>query len=281
MARRVTPFYSSNRGPLANTVARELKIEVDGLPTLWATVRLTGGTGGFCPVLTGGHMTEWASSSWGGLKLMNAMKEANLAVADVIFERNRPDGWWKGGVSIKAQAEYMAAILDYLAAKGPMKPVGNSGGAGALGYYLTTYGGDANCTLAVLASPAMTRLDLAISPADPAWETEAGTLLAGVSLTSPPVEIVAAAGSLTEAAQAGRNATDCRADSVCWDGADMDVSTNVKILWGTQDTSCCTPLALKLNAEWVSTHSIASAVAPHRLWDTDAGIDAIKTALGI
>jgi hypothetical protein len=202
--------------------------------------------------------------------------------------------WETGPGGMAAAACRYATLVTWVSQRpwqqGPLCATGNSGGSSEISYALAHYGGEAVLDFAVpTAGPPMGRLDYGCL-GDATWEsTECPALFADTNCGNNNQCVynannratidLAYPGTPCEDADAGF-AQDFLDDSVMSPTADVDYgTTGVHFVYGVDDCTIAVPLGLLHANAITSSVQIEWVSAPHAVFSTNAGRNAIVSAL--
>jgi len=236
-------------------------------------------------ILAGGGIgADFIGDDPGGDQLTQDLLAAGFRVID----RRWPNGWFVDSTGVREQSARFAVALDWIRTNlhtvGPLCAVGNSGGSGEIAYSLTSWDGDDLLEVAVLGSgPPLTRLDyLCEVPASAAWSNQCAALVPPATMTcgqpSCEPELTNPLCPLLPPSPAPGELLD---QSILFPAAVLAYpTTTVQMLLGTDDCTSAVPLGLLYLAAITTPVSLDFvANAPHDLFTTQAGRDAILLAL--
>ena len=269
-----------------NTRQESVSVECTGLAPVTVTLRISEPhyAHGTVLFIAGGNGQGFYSINVAARPLQDRLVERGYRVIDTAWE----GGWFRyeNEIGIKRQSCRIATLMEWLVGNGyagdKFYAVGNSGGAGAISYALTTWSASDYLDRVVLGGgPPMSRLDFTcLSPSSPAWLSLCSLLIppntftCGSPVCSDPSTIVC--NLCTGASQSV-----LRADSVMHTGATFDFpNTDMHVLLGSLDCTVGVPTALFFYNAISSARTLRFvAGAPHFVAQTEAGRDAIFEAL--
>lgn len=234
---------------------------------------------------SGGAGADFYEEVIGGYELIRALQSRGFRVVD----RRWDDGWFGRNEPMIEQSHRYATLLSWVRKNhydgGVMCAVGNSGGAGEIGYALTTWGRSNLLDVAVLCGgPPFSRIDYMCGfPTEPAWQSQCLKLVpAGVMECGIPM-CAAAVGSAScqRTVSVGTTAAAMYADSILHPSPLVHFpSTRVHFLIGAQDCTVAGPQALLLY-DAITSEKVLEFVprTPHWVPQTPEGRDAIERAL--
>jgi len=264
-------------GPIAGSRCFRYRVRAPGVSTIAVRLRMTPaafGPVGWISLHSGGFGNGFFGDEGGGLILVRELSQRGFVVIDRAYGGQ---GWIHSGVGVRPQSRRGAVVLSFLAnhahAHGlPLIAIGNSGGAGELGYLTTTWplGRMLPDRLVMCGGPPFSRLgNLCRTPSTPAWVARCAELTAGVPFTGQP-QTSAAGGLFCSSYTGPMNAW----NSILGPSAITVPLPRSSVLIGLDDTNAAVCQGLEFVDEVGVPHAFVPD-APHFMPDTAAGRAAI------
>lgn len=281
----VSTTCPSGVGNLPDTTCLVLRVDPPTTTGIDVELRVTEPTPGVpligtAVVLSGGSGAEFFADITGGEALLAELADLGLRVVDRRWE----GGWLQAGTSITAESSRLPELLDWIHANqhqgGLFFAIGNSGGAGELGYALTTWGREVLFdAVAFLGGPPYSRLDLMCLPPSGAWNTQCPAIFPTMECGVPPCS--GESTSLCGGVLSQLTAAELLAESILHPGADTDFGgTPMHMILGADDCTEWVASALLFESAVTSTKTFQLVPGtPHGVTATPQGRDAVIQAL--
>jgi hypothetical protein len=275
----------SGAGGLPTTTCMLLDVAPAGLIPLTVELRITEpnpdvpylGTVVLCSGFTGvTFYGDWPS----GEEFITDLTDIGLRVVDRCWT----DSWLQPGIFLKENSERLAVLFDWIHANlhegGSFFAVGTSGGAGEIGFSLTTWNREDLFDAVVLCSgPAFSRMDYLCQPPTPAWSALCPSFVPPLECGTPLC--MAPEGDPICGTFIGLSEAKLLENSVLHPGAVTDFGDlPLHLIFGAEDCSEWVPQGYYFESVVTSPHSLQLVPdTDHTIFVTQQGREAIVQAL--